>query len=206
MLRRDLARYHDIATNTKRGATGLGSPVSVSSSASCVTRGDHREPARRDARRDPMASRVAHRAPWKWIAAGLVDSRGTAVRMALSNQLSPLLDGGCLEEIVRRHFEPLLDSSFTLTSLAGTIQQASTVEVDGRELAIVAMRRSVNRCRSSIRSVDAGRRLPLVSSSGTGVADDREASPSVRLWQQSSNAVGTAWTDAARSRSHHGID
>ena len=42
-------------------------------------------------------------------AAGLVAERGTAVRLRLSNPLSPLLDAGYLEEAIRRHFEPLLD-------------------------------------------------------------------------------------------------
>jgi hypothetical protein len=52
----------------------------------------------------------------KWIPPpGLTASRGTAVRLTLTNQLSPLLDAGYLDEIVRRHFEPLLDSAFDAT-------------------------------------------------------------------------------------------
>jgi len=58
-----------------------------------------------------LASR--HRAPWKWIPPpGMTGSRGTAVRLTLTNQLSPLLDAGHLEETLRRHFEPLLDPAF----------------------------------------------------------------------------------------------
>jgi hypothetical protein len=58
-----------------------------------------------------LASR--NRAPWKWIPPpGLTGSRGTAVRLTLENQLSPLIDPGYLEEAIRRHFEPLLDPTF----------------------------------------------------------------------------------------------
>ena len=54
-----------------------------------------------------------HRAPWKWIdPPGLTADRGTAVRLALENPLSPLLDAGYVEEAIRQHFEPLLDPSF----------------------------------------------------------------------------------------------
>ena len=45
-------------------------------------------------------------------AAGLVNGRGTAIRLRLDNALSPLLDPGFLEAVLRRHFEPLLEPGF----------------------------------------------------------------------------------------------
>jgi hypothetical protein len=79
-----------------------------------------------------LASR--HRAPWKWIPPpGLTASRGTAVRLTLTNQLSPLLDAGYLEETVRRHFEPLLDSAFD-DLLRRHYRDGVGFECDGREL------------------------------------------------------------------------
>jgi hypothetical protein len=79
-----------------------------------------------------LASR--HRAPWKWIPpAGLTASRGTAVRLTLTNQLSPLLDAGYLEEIIRRHFEPLLDPAFD-DILRRHYGHGVAFEIDGREL------------------------------------------------------------------------
>jgi hypothetical protein len=80
-----------------------------------------------------LASR--HRAPWKWIPPpGLTSTRGTAVRMTLSNQLSPLLDAGYLEEAIRRHFEPLLDPAFD-ELLRQHYPATIRFEVDGRALA-----------------------------------------------------------------------
>jgi hypothetical protein len=42
-------------------------------------------------------------------APGLVAARGTAVRLVLTTALSPLLDPGFIEGVVRRNFQPLLD-------------------------------------------------------------------------------------------------
>jgi hypothetical protein len=53
--------------------------------------------------------------------------------MVLTNQLSPLLDSGWVEETVRRHFEPLLDSAFS-DVLRRHYPNGVTVDVDGRQL------------------------------------------------------------------------
>jgi hypothetical protein len=111
MGRRELARYHDIASSTKtRGAgigfAGVGVKVALLVCAEVVTetrRGKH-----------PVASswRLAsrHKAPWRWVPApGLVTTRGTAVRLVPTTALSPLLDPGFIEGMVRRNFQPLLD-------------------------------------------------------------------------------------------------
>lgn len=54
-----------------------------------------------------------YRAPWTWIEPPrLVEAEGTAVRLHLSNPLSPLLDTGYLEEVIRTRFATLLDPVF----------------------------------------------------------------------------------------------
>src|SRR5438094_8484586 len=64
---------------------------------------------------------------------GLTTSRGTAVRLMLTNQLSPLLDAGYLEETIRRHFEPLIDPAFE-DLLRRHYPNGIAFEVDGREV------------------------------------------------------------------------
>jgi hypothetical protein len=112
MQRRDLARYHDLATSTKtRGAgigfAGVGIKLGLLVCDEVVTE-THRG-------RTHVATTWSlsnrHKAPWKWLPSpqGLVPERGTAVRLKLSNPLSPLLDAGFVESALRRHYEPLFD-------------------------------------------------------------------------------------------------
>jgi hypothetical protein len=135
MLRRELARYHDIATSSKTrgegiGFAGVGIKLGLLVSREVTT--ETRRGATHVATRWHLGSR--HRAPWKWIAPpGLVDSRGTAVRLTLTNQLSPLLDAGYLEEIVRRHFEPFFADTFD-ELLSRHYRRGILFEVDGRVL------------------------------------------------------------------------
>ena len=135
MQRRELARYHDVAASTKArgegiGFAGVGIKLGLLVSREVVT--ETRRGATHVATRWHLASR--HRAPWKWISPpGLVASRGTAVRLTLTNQLSPLLDAGYLEETLRRHFEPLLDAAFD-DLLRRHYRDGIAFEVDGREL------------------------------------------------------------------------
>jgi hypothetical protein len=135
MQRRELARYHDVAASTKArgegiGFAGVGIKLGLLVSREVVT--ETRRGATHVATRWHLASR--HRAPWKWIPPpGLTAARGTAVRLTLTNQLSPLLDAGYIEEAVRRHFEPLFDSAFDhllRRHYAGGV----AFVVDGREL------------------------------------------------------------------------
>jgi hypothetical protein len=135
MLRRELARYHDIASSTKSrgegiGFAGVGIKLGLLVSREVIT--ETQRGATHVATRWHLASR--HRAPWKWIAPpGLTTSRGTAVRLVLLNQLSPLLDTGYVDEAIRQHFEPLLDPAFT--EILGRHYRARiTFEVDGMEL------------------------------------------------------------------------
>jgi Histidine kinase-, DNA gyrase B-, and HSP90-like ATPase len=135
MQRRELARYHDVAASTKArgegiGFAGVGIKLGLLVSREVIT--ETRRGATHVATRWHLASR--HRAPWKWIPPpGLTASRGTAVRLGLTNQLSPLLDAGYLEQTLRRHFEPLLDPAFD-ELLRRHYRAGVTFEVDGREL------------------------------------------------------------------------
>ena len=110
MRRRELARYHDIASSTKvRGETigfaGVGIKIALLVSALVVT--ETRAGRQHVATSWGLTSR--RRAPWRWTPPpNLVDQRGTAVRLTLDNGLSPLLDAGYIEAVLRRHFEPLL--------------------------------------------------------------------------------------------------
>ncbi|MBI4521263.1 MAG: ATP-binding protein [Gemmatimonadetes bacterium] len=135
MQRRELARYHDVAASTKRrgegiGFAGVGIKLGLLVSREVVT--ETRRGSTHVATRWHLASR--HRAPWKWIPPpGLTASRGTAVRLTLTSQLSPLLDAGYLDETIRRQFEPLLDPTFD-ELLRRHYPNAVAFEVDGREL------------------------------------------------------------------------
>jgi hypothetical protein len=136
MQRRELARYHDVAASTKKrgegiGFAGVGIKLGLLLSREVVT--ETRRGATHVATQWHLASR--YRAPWKWMPPpGLTISRGTAVRLTLTNPLSPLLDAGYLEETIRRHFEPLLDPAFD-NLLRRHYQNGAAFEVDGRELA-----------------------------------------------------------------------
>ena len=111
MRRRELARYHDIAASTKvRGAgigfAGVGIKIALLVCAEVVTetrRGKHHV-----ASTWHLASR--QKAPWRWIPpSGLVGARGTAVRLTPTNALSPLVDPGFVEGVLRRNFQPIFD-------------------------------------------------------------------------------------------------
>jgi hypothetical protein len=114
MQRRDLARYHNVAASSKTrgegiGFAGVGIKLGLLVADEVVT--ETRRGKAHVATTWHLATR--YRAPWKWIPPpGLTDGRGTAVRLRLSNPLSPLLDAGYLEEALRHHFAPLLDPAF----------------------------------------------------------------------------------------------
>ena len=111
MKRRELARYHDIASSTKtRGAgigfAGVGIKIALLVCAEVVTE------TRRGKHHVASAWRLAARqkAPWRWIPPpGLVAERGTAVRLTPASALSPLLDPGFVEIVLRRQFASLFD-------------------------------------------------------------------------------------------------
>ncbi|MBI2527186.1 MAG: ATP-binding protein [Candidatus Rokubacteria bacterium] len=114
MRRRELAHYHDIAATTKVrgegiGFAGVGIKVALLLCRAVLT--ETRQGQRHVATAWALASR--HRAPWRWVPPpGLVGARGTAVRLTLDNALSPLLDPGFIEAVLRRQFQPLFDPAF----------------------------------------------------------------------------------------------
>ena len=111
MPRRDLRRYHDLASTTKTrgqgiGFAGVGIKLALLACKEVVT--ETRRGKVHVATTWHLASR--HRAPWKWSSPpGLVVERGTAIRLHLADPLSPLTDCGFVEAAIRRHYEPLLD-------------------------------------------------------------------------------------------------
>jgi hypothetical protein len=135
MQRRDLARFHDIASSTKIrgqgiGFAGVGIKLGLLVCEEVLT--ETRRGKTHVASLWHMASR--HRAPWKWLPPpGLVAERGTAVRLKLRNPLSPLLDPGFLEETLRRHFQPLLDPAFD-EFLSAHYPETIAIQVNGRRL------------------------------------------------------------------------
>jgi histidine kinase/DNA gyrase B/HSP90-like ATPase len=171
MQRRELARYHDVAASTKArgegiGFAGVGIKLGLLVSREVVT--ETRRGATHVATRWHLASR--HRAPWKWIPPpGLTASRGTAVRLTLTNQLSPLLDAGWLEALARRHFEPLLDPVFDdllrrhyRHGVAFEVDRAelTRAEVPGSERAPIAIRLGRRRTPSATGYIERQALLP----------------------------------------------
>jgi hypothetical protein len=135
MKRRDLSRYHDIAASSKSrgesiGFAGVGIKLGLLVADEVITE------TRRGSVHVATTWRLAtrSRAPWKWIPPpGLTGERGTAVRLRLSNPLSPLLDAGYLEEAMRTHFAPLLDPVFE-DLLRRHYPQRIAIDVDGQPL------------------------------------------------------------------------
>ncbi len=135
MQRRDLIRYHDLATSTKTrgegiGFAGVGIKLGLLASEEVVT--ETRRGKTHVATRWALTSR--HRAPWRWMPPpGLVAEQGTGVRLKLQNALSPLLDEGFVEGTLRRQYQPLLDHAFD-EILSAQYPSGVRFEVNGRLL------------------------------------------------------------------------
>jgi hypothetical protein len=133
MQRRDLARYHNVAASSKTRGEGIGF-AGVGIKLGLLVADDVVTETRRGKTHVATTWHLAtrYRAPWKWIPPpGLTGARGTAVRLRLSNPLSPLLDAGYLEEAIRHHFSPLLDAAFD-ELLGRHYPDGLVFEVDGR--------------------------------------------------------------------------
>jgi hypothetical protein len=136
MKRRDLARYHDVASSSKARGEGIGF-AGVGIKLGLLVADEVVTETRRGKSHVATTWRLAtrYRAPWKWIPPpGIAGERGTAVRLRLSNPLSPLLDAGFLEEAMRTHFAPLVDPSFA-DLLGRHYPDGIRIEVEGRPLA-----------------------------------------------------------------------
>ena len=135
MRRRELARYHDLASSGKVrghgiGFAGVGIKLGLLVCDEVIT--ETRRGKVHVASAWHLASR--HRAPWKWIAPpGMLVERGTAVRLRLKNPLSPLLDPGFIEATLRHHYRPLLERGFDLFVHA-QYPRGVRFEVNGRTL------------------------------------------------------------------------
>ncbi len=135
MQRRELAKYHDVAATTKTrgqgiGFAGVGIKLGLLLCEEVVT--ETRRGKSHVATRWHLASR--HRARWKWVPPpGAVAEHGTAVRLKLTNPLSPLLDAGYLEGVLRHHYAPLFDNAFT-PMLAAHYPHGVRFEVNGSGL------------------------------------------------------------------------
>jgi len=135
MSRRELARYHDIATSSKRrgegiGFAGVGIKLGLLVCAEVIT--EARRGSTHVATRWRLAAR--NRAPWRWVdPPGYVGDRGTAVCLRLRNPLSPLLDARVIEDVLQRHFQPLLESVFD-GLLNAHYARGVVFRVDGRDL------------------------------------------------------------------------
>src|SRR2546426_4331023 len=140
MRRRELARYHDIASSAKTrgqgiGFAGVGIKLGLLVCEEVLT--ETRRASTHVATRWNLASK--HKAPWKWVSPppGLLAQRGTAVRLKLRNALSPLLDAGFIEATLRRHYEPLLDPAFD-PILSPHYRRGLRFEMNGRAIERIA--------------------------------------------------------------------
>ena len=132
MTRRELSRYHDLATTTKRrgrgiGFAGVGIKLGLLACREVITE------TRRGRQHAATSWRLSNRnrAPWSWIEPPhLLEHDGTAVLMHLSNALSQLLDAGFIEATVLRHFQPLFEPEF-LDILARSYPAGFTIVVNG---------------------------------------------------------------------------
>jgi hypothetical protein len=135
MTRNGLARFHDLATTSKRrgrgiGFAGVGIKLALLACDEALT--ESRRARTHVASSWHLAAR--HRAPWKWVPPpGLVSERGTAVRLRLTNPLSELLDPGYVEATLLRHFEPLFDPFFE-SVLSEFYPDGIRFEVNGRAI------------------------------------------------------------------------
>lgn len=135
MRRRELARYHDLATSSKTrgqgiGFAGVGIKLALLVSRQVLT--ETRRGGKHVATSWALGGR--QRAPWRWVPPpGLVASHGTAIRLTLENPLAPLLDPGFIEASLRRHFRTLLDPFFD-EILSGHYPSRIRFAVDGRAL------------------------------------------------------------------------
>jgi histidine kinase/DNA gyrase B/HSP90-like ATPase len=135
MQRKAMRQYHDIAASTKVrgqgiGFAGVGIKLGLLVCEEVLT--ETRRSSTHVATRWHLASR--HRAPWQWVTPpGLLGKQGTAVCLKLQTPFSPLLDTGFVEGVMRRHFQPLLESPFD-SFLAYHYPTGIAFDVNGRPL------------------------------------------------------------------------
>ncbi|CAN5754478.1 hypothetical protein BH23GEM3_BH23GEM3_10360 [soil metagenome] len=133
MTKRELSRYHDLASSTKRRGRGIGF-AGVGIKLGLLACGEVITETRRGRQHSATSWRLANRtrAPWSWIEPPrMLDADGTAVLLRLSNPLSLLLDPGFLEATLLRQYQPLFEPEF-LDILATWYPDGFTMRVGGR--------------------------------------------------------------------------
>ena len=139
MSRVALRGYHDLAVTTKsRGRTigfaGVGIKLGLLISDEVVT--ETRTPRAKIPLATSWRLGSRKRAPWRWVEPpGMVTDHGTAVRLYLSNSLSPLLDPGFVETAVLRHFEPFFHAEILDTILVDPYPEGVRFTINGRAVA-----------------------------------------------------------------------
>ena len=135
MIWKELRQFHNLAASSKtRGAgigfAGVGIKLALLAAREVIT--ESRRGRSHAASRWHLASREM--APYEAIPpAGVVAGHGTAVTLHLNHGLSPLLDAGYLEHVIRQHFQPLVDASFE-DALAPLYPHGVRFEVNGHTL------------------------------------------------------------------------
>jgi hypothetical protein len=135
MVWKELKQFHNLAASSKtRGAgigfAGVGIKLALLAAREVVT--ESRRGKSHAASRWHLAS--AEFAPYEPIAPpGHVTEHGTAVVLHLNHGLSPLVDPGYVEHVIRSHFQPLVDPSFA-EALAPLYPRGVRFEVNGRSL------------------------------------------------------------------------
>lgn len=139
MVWKELRQFHNLATSSKtRGAgigfAGVGIKLALLAAREVLT--ESRRGKSHAASRWHLAS--AELAPYEPIVApGFVTEHGTAVELRLNHGLSPLVDAGYLEHVLRQHFEPLLDPAFA-AALAPLYPRGVRFEVNSRAVGPVS--------------------------------------------------------------------
>jgi len=135
MVWKELRQFHNLAASTKTrgegiGFAGVGIKLALLAAHEVVT--ESRRGKSHAASRWHLASREF--APYEPIAPpGWVEGHGTAVSLRLQHGLSPLLDAGFLEHVVRTHYQPLFEPEFQ-PGLASLYPNGVRFEVNGRAL------------------------------------------------------------------------
>jgi hypothetical protein len=133
MTRRELARYHDLATSSKRRGSGIGF-AGVGIKLGLLACDEVITETRRGRQHAATSWRLANRtrAPWSWVEPPhMLEGDGTAVLLRVGNAFSLLLDPGFLETTVLRHFQPLFEPEF-IDILAKQYPAGFSILIDGR--------------------------------------------------------------------------
>ena len=135
MVWKELKQFHNLAASNKtRGAgigfAGVGIKLALLAAREVVT--ESRRGKAHAASRWHLAS--AEFAPYEPIVPpGFVREHGTTVLLRLNHGLSPLVDGGYIEHVIRSHFQPLVDPSLS-AAIAPLYPRGVRFEVNGQPL------------------------------------------------------------------------